>query len=139
MGGVISQLDVHYPLGEGHPAIGRRMADLDIKSPTGQTTVFELLHTVRPVLLDFTGGPDLRAAVEGWTDRVDLVEAERQDDHWAFPVIGDVPAPSAVLIRPDGHIAWTGPVDPAGSPLPHSATTALRAALSRWFGPAGDH
>jgi 3-(3-hydroxy-phenyl)propionate hydroxylase len=109
------------------------MPDLDIKSPSGQIRVFELLHAARPVLLDFTGRPDLRAALDGWTDRVDLVEAECQDDHWAFPVIGDVPAPSAVLIRPDGHVAWAAPAGPAA---PEAATAALRSALIRWFGPA---
>ncbi|MGW0499674.1 FAD-dependent monooxygenase [Streptomyces sp. NPDC003007] len=136
LGGVISQLDTHYRVGDGHPALGRRMADLDIKSPSGQIRVFELLHAARPVLLDFTGRPDLRAAVDGWTDRVDLVEAEPQDDHWAFPVIGDLPAPAAVLIRPDGHVAWTASVAPNGSPVPETDTETLRSALDRWFGPA---
>ncbi|MFI6037312.1 FAD-dependent monooxygenase [Streptomyces sp. NPDC051315] len=136
LGGVISQLDTYYPVGDGHPALGRRMTDLDIKSPSGQLRVYELLHAARPVLLDFTGRPDLRAALDGWTDRVDLVEAEPQEDHWAFPVIGDVPAPAAVLIRPDGHVAWAAPVAP-GSALPKTATADLRSALTRWFGPAG--
>lgn len=137
LGGVISQLSTHYPVGDGHPALGRRMPDLDIKSPSGQTRVFELLHAARPVLLDFTGRPDLRAALEGWTDRVDLVEAVRQDDHWAFPVIGDVPAPAAVLIRPDGHVAWAASTAAAaGSTTSETDTAALVSALTRWFGPA---
>ncbi|MEU9310356.1 FAD-dependent monooxygenase [Streptomyces sp. NPDC048256] len=136
LGGVISQLDTCYPVGDGHPALGRRMPDLDIKSPSGQLRVFELLHAARPVLLDFTGRPDVGAALDGWTDLVDLVVAERQDDHWAFPVIGDVPAPAAVLIRPDGHIAWTAPT--AAGPDPSGTDTeGLVSALTRWFGPAG--
>lgn len=71
LGGLISQLDTFYPVGDGHPALGRRMVDLDIKSPSGQLTVFELLYGARPVLLDFTGRTDLRSALEGgrtgWT------------------------------------------------------------------------
>lgn len=136
LGGACTQLDVHYPVGDGHSALGRRMPDLDIKSPSGQTRVFELLHTARPVLLDLTGRPELRAALDGWTDRVDLVEAECQDDHWTYPVIGDVPAPAAVLIRPDGHVAWVAPTAPVGSATPGTATAALKTALTRWFGPA---
>ncbi|MFF8971297.1 FAD-dependent monooxygenase [Streptomyces sp. NPDC014995] len=136
LGGVISQLDTYYPVGDGHPALGRRMTDLDIKSPSGQVRVYELLHVARPVLLDLTGRSDLRAALDGWTDRVDHVEAEPQDDHWAFPVIGDVPAPAAVLIRPDGHVAWAAPAAPVGSAVPQTATADLRSALTRWFGPA---
>jgi 2-polyprenyl-6-methoxyphenol hydroxylase-like FAD-dependent oxidoreductase len=136
LGGVCTQLDTSYPVGDGHPALGRRMPDLDIKTPFGQIRVFELLHAARPVLLDFTGRPDLRAALVGWTDRVDLVEAECPDDHWKCPVIGDVPAPAAVLIRPDGHVVWVAPSAPAGSATPGTATAALGSALTRWFGPA---
>ncbi|WP_369146279.1 FAD-dependent monooxygenase [Streptomyces sp. R44] len=132
LGGVISQLDTHYPVGDGHPALGRRMTDLDIKSPNGRVSVYELLHGARPLLLDFSGRPDVRAAADGWTDRVDLVEAEPQDDRWAFPVIGDVPAPAAVLIRPDGHVAWATPTAAAAG----SEAEGLTDALTRWFGPA---
>ncbi|MFE9840266.1 FAD-dependent monooxygenase [Streptomyces goshikiensis] len=136
LGGACTQLDVHYPVGEGHPALGRRMPDLDITSPRGRTRVFELLHTARPVLLDFTGRPGLRAALDGWTDRVDLVEAEHRGEHWTYPVIGDVPAPTAVLIRPDGHVVWAEDEDPAAPPATDTADAALRSALTRWFGPA---
>ena len=136
LAGLISQLDTRYPVGDGHPALGRRMPDLDLTSPSGQLRVFELLHTVRPVLLDFTGGPDLRAVLDdGWIDRVDFVEAERREESWAFPVIGDVPAPAAVLIRPDGHIAWAAPADTGTAAAP-AAVTDLRAALTTWCGPA---
>ncbi|GAA4227709.1 FAD-dependent monooxygenase [Actinomadura meridiana] len=134
LGAVCTQLDLRYPLGVGHPALGRRMPDLDLESASGKSRVFELLHDARPVLLDFTGRPDLRAALDGWTDRVDHVEAEGQDDHWTYPVIGDAPAPDAVLIRPDGHVAWVASADPTAH-----QTADLRAALTRWFGPARDH
>jgi 2-polyprenyl-6-methoxyphenol hydroxylase-like FAD-dependent oxidoreductase len=133
LGGAISQLDVRYPMGDGHPAVGRRMPDLDIKSPSGQARVFELLHDARPVLLDLAGRPGLRGALDGWTDRVDLVRAQCEDDHWTYPVIGDVPAPAAVLIRPDGHVAWAAPADSADA---RTDAAALESALVRWFGPA---
>ncbi|MFJ8657769.1 FAD-dependent monooxygenase [Streptomyces sp. NPDC093795] len=141
LGGVISQLDTYYPVDGGHPALGRRMTDLDIKSPSGQIRIYELLHAARPVLLDFTGRTHLRTVLDGWTDRVDLVEAEPQGDHWPFPVIGDVPAPAAVLIRPDGHVAWVAATvaDAAGTATPESDTAGLVPALTRWFGPALAH
>ena len=102
---MISGLDVHYDLGEGHPLLGRRMPDLDLHTADGPTRVFALLHDARPVLLDLgePGGFDLSP----WADRVRLVDAEH-DGAWELPVLGEVPAPPAVLIRPDGHVAWAG-------------------------------
>ena len=121
--GMISGLDVHYDLGEGHPLLGRRMPDLDLHTDDGPTRVFALLHDAQPVLLNFgaVGEFDMSA----WADRVRLVDA-RPEGRWELPVIGEVPAPAAVLVRPDGHVAWTGELtDPA---LPQALTT--------WFGPA---
>ncbi len=89
----------------------------------------ELLHAGRPVLLDLCGSTEVAAAAKGWADRVDLVEARSEDEYWTVPAIGAVPRPAALLIRPDGHVAWaaaTGPRD----------TTGLRTALTTWFGPA---
>jgi 3-(3-hydroxy-phenyl)propionate hydroxylase len=123
LAGMISGLDVHYDLGEGHPLLGRRMPDLDLATAEGQLRVFELLHEARPVLLNLgePGGVD----VGPWTDRVQLVDAE-YDGAWELPLVGTVPAPSAVLVRPDGHVAWVGDDTQAGPPE----------ALSAWFGPA---
>lgn len=121
--GMISGLDIHYDLGDGHPLIGRRMPDLDIGTADGPTRVFGLLHDARAVLLDLdgSGGFDLTP----WADRIQLVEASHQGE-WDLPVLGVVDAPAAVLIRPDGHVAWAGDLeDPA-----------LPEALSTWFGPA---
>jgi len=120
--GMISGLDIHYDLGEGHPLVGRRMPDLDVVTVDGDRRLFTLLHAARPVLLwlDQAGKPD----VVPWSDRVDLVEA-RYDGPWDLPVLGEVPAPPAVLIRPDGHVAWVG----------DRADPALRDALTTWFGP----
>jgi 2-polyprenyl-6-methoxyphenol hydroxylase-like FAD-dependent oxidoreductase len=119
--GMLSGLDIHYELGDGHPLLGRRMPDLDLSTADGPLRVFTLLHDARPVLLNLSepGGFDLTP----WTDRVRLVDATH-DGRWELPVIGEVGTPPAVLIRPDGHVAWVGqPFDPQ---LPN--------ALSRWFG-----
>jgi 3-(3-hydroxy-phenyl)propionate hydroxylase len=125
LAGLLSGLDVHLDLGEGHPLLGRRVPDLDLTTPQGSRRVFELLHEARPVLLDLAspGSVDIAA----WADRVRYVEAEHVGT-WELPVVGSVPAPSAVLVRPDGHVVWVGEGTDAG----------LREALTTWFGePAG--
>jgi 3-(3-hydroxy-phenyl)propionate hydroxylase len=120
--GMLSGLDIHYDFGEGHPLLGRRMPDLDIHTADGSTRVFTLLHDARPVLLNL-GGP--RGFDNSpWADRVRLVEAER-NGVWELPLLGEIAAPPAVLIRPDGHVAWVGDLTDPG--LPAAATT--------WFGP----
>jgi 3-(3-hydroxy-phenyl)propionate hydroxylase len=114
-------LDIHYHLGDGHPLVGRRMPDLDLHTPDGPTRVFALLHDARPVLLNLgeRGGFD----ISPWADRVQMVDGTH-DGVWELPVLGEVAAPRAVLIRPDGHVAWAG--DLTDSQLPE--------ALSTWFG-----
>jgi hypothetical protein len=120
---MLSGLDIHYDLGEGHPLLGRRMPDLDLHTADGPTRVFTLLHDARPVLLSLgePGGFDIAP----WADRVRLVDA-RHDGAWELPVIGEVTAPAAVLIRPDGHVAWAG--DLTDPELPQT--------LATWFGAA---
>ncbi|HVN51214.1 MAG TPA: FAD-dependent monooxygenase [Acidimicrobiales bacterium] len=127
MAGMLSGLDIHYDLDvrgdrPSHPLLGRRMPDLDIVTPDGRGRVFTWLHDARPVLLDLAapGGLDLGP----WADRVRLVEATR-DGGWELPVLGAVSAPAAVLIRPDGYVAWVGDGTDAG----------LTDALTTWFGP----
>jgi 2-polyprenyl-6-methoxyphenol hydroxylase-like FAD-dependent oxidoreductase len=120
---MLSGLDIHYDLGEGHPLLGRRMPDLDLHTADGPTRVFTLLHEARPVLLNLgePGGFD----ISPWANRVRFVDAKHAGV-WELPVLGEVAAPAAVLIRPDGHVAWAGDLmDPA---LPH--------ALATWFGTA---
>ncbi|HVH94143.1 MAG TPA: FAD-dependent monooxygenase, partial [Nocardioidaceae bacterium] len=101
--GLISGLDLAYDLGEGppHPLLGRRMPDLDLTTPDGPRHVYELLHEARPVLLDLgePGSIDITA----WSDRVQHIEAG-YTGAWELPVLGPVAAPTAVLIRPDGHV-----------------------------------
>jgi 3-(3-hydroxy-phenyl)propionate hydroxylase len=121
IGAMLAGLDVRYDLGGGHPLIGRRMPDLDLQTPDGPTRASALLHEARPVLLDLAGPTTVDASLEsGGVRRV----GARYDGPWELPVVGEVPAPSAVLVRPDGYVAWAGePTDPARS-----------AALSTWFG-----
>jgi 3-(3-hydroxy-phenyl)propionate hydroxylase len=122
--GMMSGLDVHYDLGGTHPLVGRRMPDLDLITGDGPVRLFTLLHAARPVLVNLgrPGAVDLG----GWAERVRLVEAT-YEGAWELPVLGPVPAPDAVLVRPDGHVAWVG--GQADGPVP---------ALSAWFGtPAG--
>jgi len=102
---MVSGLDIHYDLGEGHPLLGRRMPDLDVHTADGPTRLFTLLHDARPVLLNLGEGGGFD--ISPWADRVRLVDAEH-DGGWELPVLGEVAAPPAVLIRPDGHVAWVG-------------------------------
>ncbi len=120
---MLSGLDIHYDLGEGHPLLGRRMPDLDLHTADGPTRVFTLLHDARPVLLNLgePGGFDIAP----WANRVQFVDAKHAGV-WELPVLGEVAAPPAVLIRPDGHVAWAG--DLTDPELPR--------ALATWFGAA---
>jgi 2-polyprenyl-6-methoxyphenol hydroxylase-like FAD-dependent oxidoreductase len=118
---MMSGLDIHYDLGEGHPLLGRRMPDLDVVTADGPVRVFTLLHDARPVLLSL-GQPD-GFDIAPWADRVQLIDAKYVGD-WDLPDLGAVSAPTAVLVRPDGYVAWVGD-------RPHG----LADALSTWFGP----
>ena len=118
----IHGLDIRYDLGEGHPLLGRRMPDLDLITADGSVRSYTLLHAARPTVINFGAAGSLD--ITGWGDRVQLVNAGYYGE-WELPVLGTVAAPSAVLIRPDGHVAWVGDALDAG----------LREALTRWFGP----
>jgi 3-(3-hydroxy-phenyl)propionate hydroxylase len=122
LAGEMSGLDVHYDLGEGHPLLGRRMPDLNLVTAKGPLRVFTLLHDARPVLLNLAepGGFDITP----WADRVQLIDA-KYVGAWNLPMIGPVPAPTVVLVRPDGYVAWTG----------NRTRLGLADALTTWFGP----
>lgn len=120
-------LDIHYDLGprdigEAHPLLGRRMPDLDLITGNGARRVFTFLHAAQPVLLNLgePGGFDITR----WADRVGLIEA-KYGGAWELPAIGAVTAPDAVLIRPDGYVAWVGDQSQLG----------LADVLTTWFGP----
>jgi 3-(3-hydroxy-phenyl)propionate hydroxylase len=121
LAGIVSGLDIHYDLGEGHPLLGRRMPDLDLVSSGAPLRAFELLHDATAVLLNL--GQPGSFDIAPWADRVKLVDAEYAGV-WELPVLGVVTAPAAVLIRPDGYVAWVG--NGTGRGLPQ--------ALTAWFG-----
>jgi len=122
LAGIVSGLDIHYDLGEGHPLLGRRMPDLDLVTADGPLRVFSLLHDAEPVLLNL--GEPGTLDIAPWADRVRLLDAEYAG-RWELPVLGEVPAPTAVLMRPDGYVAWAADRTRLG----------LHEALTTWFGP----
>lgn len=119
--GMMSGLDIRYDLGEGHPLLGRRTPDLDVVTASGPRRVFSFLHAARPVLLNF-GAPGA-VDIAPWSDRVQYVDAQ-YIGVWELPVLGEVAAPGAVLIRPDGYVAWVG----------DGTSHGLTEALTTWFG-----
>src|SRR6185295_10989931 len=124
---LLSGLDIRYTLGDSdldqkHPLLGRRMPDLDVTTASGTRRVFTLLHGARPVLLNL-GEPD-GFDIAPWADRVESVDAAYVGP-WELPALGPVSAPTAVLIRPDGYVAWVG----------DRAQLGLADALTTWFGP----
>ncbi|MDK4725667.1 FAD-dependent monooxygenase [Rhizobium phaseoli] len=124
LAGEMSGLALRYDLGEGHPLLGRRMPDLDLATPDGSIRVFALLREARPVLLNLAATGSLDIAP--WSGRVRLVQAS-YGGPWELPALGAVPAPSAVLIRPDGYVAWVG----------EGTQDGLHDAMTIWFGPLG--
>jgi 3-(3-hydroxy-phenyl)propionate hydroxylase len=120
--GMICGLDIHYDVGNGHPLLGRRVPDLDLVTAEGPLRVFTLLHDARPVVLNLDKSGSLDIAP--WADRVQVIDATYAGI-WELPVLGTVPSPTAVLIRPDGHVAWVGDQTHLG----------LHDALTTWFGP----
>jgi 2-polyprenyl-6-methoxyphenol hydroxylase-like FAD-dependent oxidoreductase len=129
---LLSGLGLQYPLGGTHPLIGRRMPNLSMRTPRGDTNVFGLLYRARHLLLNF-GSDGLTAVPAPWMNRVDYIDAQLDlqpsDGNWRLPVFGSIPAVNAVLIRPDGYVAWVNP-DKQPTDL-----DALAAALTTWLSP----
>jgi 3-(3-hydroxy-phenyl)propionate hydroxylase len=121
LAGLMSGLDIRYELEEGHPLLGRRMPDLDVVTSTGPRRVFSFLHDARPLLLNL--GVALAIDVTPWRERVQYIEA-KFTGKWELPVLGDVVAPDAVLVRPDGYAAWVG----------NGTSERLAETLATWFG-----
>ena len=121
LGGLISGLDVHYDLGEGHPLLGRRMPDVDLVTSAGPLRTYSLLHGARPVLINL-GAPG-SVELGPWAERVRLVDATSAEA-WELPVVGAVRPPTAVLVRPDGYVGWVG----------EGSTDGLHDALRTWCG-----
>jgi len=119
----MSGLGIHYNLGDGHPLVGRRMPDLDLVTADGPLHVFTLLHDARPMLLNL--GEPGGLEITSWADRVQLIDAKYVGT-WELPALGEVTTPTAVLIRPDGYVAWVGE---------DGAQLGLVDALTTWFGP----
>ena len=119
--GMMSGLDIQYELGEGHPLLGRRMPDLDVVTASGRQRAFSFLHKAQPVLLNL-GAPSA-IDIAPWSDRVQYVDAKYAGT-WDLPVLGEVAAPAAVLIRPDGYVAWVG----------NGTSQGLMESLTIWFG-----
>lgn len=120
---MMTGLGIRYDVGEGHPLLGRRIPDLDLVTVRGPTRVYSLLHGAQAVLLNF--GDANRFAITPWAGRVQNIDAT-YGGPWELPALGAVTAPTAVLVRPDGYVAW---VEGAG-------TDSLVDALTTWFGPA---
>jgi hypothetical protein len=119
---MLTGLDIHYDLGSSHPLLGRRMPDLDMITENGSRPLFTLLHDARPLLLNL--GEPAVVDITPWASRVKCVDG-RTAAPWELPVLGVVPAPSAVLVRPDGHVAWVG----------NGTDEGLHDALTTWVGP----
>jgi hypothetical protein len=114
---LVDDLHIRYDMGDSSltsPMVGRYSPDLSLERAEGTVRVGELQRSARGLLLDLVSDPELRAIARPWRDRIDIVTAQ----------CADRPA-DALLIRPDGFVAWSTPADKAS----------LARALARWFGP----
>jgi 3-(3-hydroxy-phenyl)propionate hydroxylase len=121
LSGLGVQYDLGFADGEKRPAqLGRRMPDLDLITADGPRRLYSLLHDARPVLLSFDGPNNLD--IGAWKGRLKIAVADSVD-HWELPAVGTVQAPAAVLIRPDGYVAWV-----------KESPRLLTDVLTEWFG-----
>ncbi|MFZ3560681.1 FAD-dependent monooxygenase [Streptomyces sp. BH055] len=118
--GMVTGLDITYGDTEGgHPLLGRRLPDFGLTDETsGAGTAYALLHGGRGFVLDLDGDDTVSAAAEPWADRIDVVRPKSRPE--------DAPeGVGALLVRPDGYIAWAGG--------PGAGPDGLTEALGRWF------
>ncbi|MGW7686916.1 FAD-dependent monooxygenase [Kribbella sp. NPDC054772] len=118
LGLMITALDLRYDVKGDHVLAGRRVPDADLTVAGEATRVHQLLRGGRPVLLSLHG-----SAVPS-SDRIDQIQAQCASDSWTVPGVGDVAVPSAVLIRPDGYVAWA---------TDELSTEGLDEAMATWF------
>jgi 3-(3-hydroxy-phenyl)propionate hydroxylase len=128
LGATLSGLAIRYPVGEGHPLLGRRVPDVSIRSGGTTSRIYNLLHPAKTVLLDFSDSDQLGTATAAWQGRVNVIQASCSPEPWALPGAGTVAVPTALLIRPDGYVGW---VNDGGHDLP-----GLRESLTTWCGPS---
>ncbi|MFE3187518.1 FAD-dependent monooxygenase [Nocardia sp. NPDC059240] len=121
---MLSALDLRYDVGHDHPLSGHRVPDADLTTPAGAIRIHELLRHARPVLLSLNG---TRLDLAARPEHLDLVAAHCEATHWSVPGLGEIATPSALLIRPDGHVAWASR---------DTNTARLSEALSSWVGEA---
>lgn len=127
LAGMVTGLDIRYDVGAGpgaagHPLVGRRLPDTELSVgfwPAERTNAFQLLHSGRGLVLDLAGEESVRAAADPWTDRIDVLTAHVRP-------AGALAEIDAVLVRPDGYLAWVS-ADGRGA-------VGLADALTRWFG-----
>lgn len=120
---LLAGTDIQYEMGHepGHPLTGRWLPDLQTHVTDGWTQIAERLRAARPVFVDLTGEFTAAGAANGWTDRVDVITVRSADRSLSA---------SAILVRPDGYLAW------ATDGTPDSARRHLHQALTTWFGAA---
>jgi bifunctional hydroxylase/dehydrase len=136
LAGMVSGLDVRYDMTGDHPLLGRRLPPAVLRCASGPwasgpwasgpVTTTELLHPARGVLLDLADDAAVREAAAGWADRVVTVTAELDDTDRSPLPAGPLATAAAILVRPDGYVAWAG-IGPGE----------LSCALHRWFGTGG--
>ncbi|MFI9636700.1 FAD-dependent monooxygenase [Nocardia sp. NPDC051929] len=121
MAALIAGADIRYRLPDpnNHISTGTFAPDLTLHTDDGTTSVAEVMHAARPVLLDLADRADLRDTARDWRHRIDIRSAKAENRE-----------ADALLIRPDGHIAWAATIDEPADTAEHG----LRAALSLWFG-----
>lgn len=123
LGLMVTALDIRYETGCDHPLAGRRVPDADLRTDQGDTRIAELLRAGRPILLRLDG--DRSAEPSRWRDRIEVIDAHARTERWSVAGVGEIPVPAAVLIRPDGYVAWVATDAGLGG---------LSEALDTWIG-----